>query len=177
MPQVTIAKVFRKRQRATKRPSRQNPPRSAKSQRTTIPPLQVERIRQRYVAGESIRKIAREEKRDQETVSKIVKGPEIQVYVENLREQYYGLGEFAAQPQTAPSSKMPDWQVAAGGKMEFDVVSVKRNAADMSPQTNIPLGPGDYYSPTGGLFSVTSARLFSYITFAYKILKPCSVGT
>ena len=46
------------------------------------------------------------------------------------------------QPET------PRWQADAGGKKAFDVASVKQNAAAPSPSTvnsNIPLGPGDYY--------------------------------
>ena len=31
------------------------------------------------------------------------------------------------------------------------------------------MGPGDYYTPTGGLFTAANIPLFSYITFAYKV--------
>jgi uncharacterized protein (TIGR03435 family) len=74
---------------------------------------------------------------------------------------------------------MPDWQIAAGGKMEFDVASVKPDTAPMSPQTvhsNIPLGPQDMFAPTGGLLSSTNWPLFQYITFAYK-LTPAQMTT
>jgi uncharacterized protein (TIGR03435 family) len=80
-------------------------------------------------------------------------------------------------PQKAQSpsaqSPTPDWQAAAGGKMAFDVASVKQNTTAPSPSTvnsNVPMGPGDYYSPTGGLFTATNIALFSYITFAYKLM-------
>ena len=49
--------------------------------------------------------------------------------------------------------------------MSFEVASVKPNAAPMSQQTvaaNVSMGPGDYYAPTGGLFSATDINLFSY---------------
>jgi bla regulator protein BlaR1 len=55
--------------------------------------------------------------------------------------------------------------------MSFDVASVKANAAPMGPDTtsaNVPMGPGDYFGPTGGLFSARDMPLFNYITFAYK---------
>jgi uncharacterized protein (TIGR03435 family) len=67
---------------------------------------------------------------------------------------------------------MPDWQIAAGGKMEFDVASVKQNSAPMTQETvhsNIPLGPQDMFAPTGGLLSSTNWPLFQYMIFAYKL--------
>ena len=75
----------------------------------------------------------------------------------------------AATPADAQSSTVPDWQIAAGGKMAFDVASVKRTAPDEPTHWNIPLGPGDSYSPTGGLFSVTNIQLSVLIGFAYKL--------
>jgi uncharacterized protein (TIGR03435 family) len=77
-----------------------------------------------------------------------------------------------AQPSAAQSQKMGDWQTAAGGKMEFDVASVKQNTAAPSAQTvhsNIPLGPQDLFTPTGGLLSSTNWLLFQYLVFAYKL--------
>lgn len=71
-----------------------------------------------------------------------------------------------AQPPT------PQWQIDAGGRMAFDVASVKPNTAAPSPtntNSNVALGPGDYYSPTGGLFSATNFPLNTYIAFAYKL--------
>jgi len=69
-------------------------------------------------------------------------------------------------------SKSPQWQIDAGGKMEFEVVSVKQNTATPSAQTvrsNIPLGPQDLYTPTGGLLSATNFPLIQYMIFAYKL--------
>jgi hypothetical protein len=66
----------------------------------------------------------------------------------------------------------PQWQTAAGGKMEFSVASVKPDSAAMSQDTvysNFPLGPGDYYTPNGGLFRATDFPLLAYIAFAYKL--------
>jgi hypothetical protein len=62
-------------------------------------------------------------------------------------------------PLNAQSSTPPplrDWQVAAGGHMEFDVASVKQNTTAPSQQTvhsNIPLGPQETFTPTGGVAS------------------------
>jgi bla regulator protein blaR1 len=74
----------------------------------------------------------------------------------------------------APAARAPtpQWQIDAGGKMKFDVASVKPNTADPTPtnvNSNMALGPGDYYSSTGGLFSATNLPLYTYIAFAYKL--------
>jgi hypothetical protein len=47
---------------------------------------------ERYVAGDSIREIAREERRDRATVTKIVRSDEMKAVVQNMRERYYALG-------------------------------------------------------------------------------------
>jgi hypothetical protein len=47
---------------------------------------------QRYVGGESIREIAREERRDRATVTKIVHSDEMNAVVQKMRERYYALG-------------------------------------------------------------------------------------
>jgi uncharacterized protein (TIGR03435 family) len=65
------------------------------------------------------------------------------------------------------SQDMPDWQVAAGGKMSFDVASVKLDPGPFRPP-NFPLDPGDAYKPTGGRFFADFA-LVTYIRFAYKL--------
>jgi hypothetical protein len=70
-----------------------NQPRSAKKQtRTIVPPPQSARIMQRYIGGDSIRQIAREERRDRATVTKIVRSEEMQSFVQEMRQRYYGLG-------------------------------------------------------------------------------------
>ena len=81
----------------------------------------------------------------------------------------------AAQASAAPSTpagNTPAWMAAAGGHMEFDVASVKPDSADLSDSktnTNIPLGPMDSFTPTGGLFQATNIPLLNYIIFAYKL--------
>jgi hypothetical protein len=71
-------------------------------------------------------------------------------------------------PGQAPAARppTPQWQIDAGGKMEFDVASVKQNTAPQSAtivNSNIPLGPQDVFSPTGGLPSATDFPLFQYM--------------
>jgi bla regulator protein BlaR1 len=67
-------------------------------------------------------------------------------------------------------AQMPEWQMKAGGTMEFDVASVKHNKDDTpAPDTNFPLGRGDLYEPVGGLFRATDQPALVYIEFAYKV--------
>ena len=73
----------------------QDQPRSTKNPRTIVPPPQSARIMQRYISGESLRKIAQAEHRDRATVSKIVKSTEVAEYIEALREKFYGSLEIA----------------------------------------------------------------------------------
>src|SRR5260370_28611549 len=61
-----------------------------------------------------------------------------------------------------------------GEKLSFDVASVRQNKSGPppngdKPSSNVPLGPGNVYSPTGGLVSIKNYTLLSYITFAYKM--------
>ena len=58
-----------------------------------------------------------------------------------------------------------DWETAAGGKMAFDVASVKA-AKDFAPP-NFPLSAEAAYVPGGRL--TATFPLTTYITFAYKL--------
>ncbi len=61
-----------------------------------------------------------------------------------------------------------DWQTRAGGKMAFDVASVKPSEGAFMP-SNFPLTPWDDYSATNGRLKADST-LAGYIGFAYKLL-------
>ena len=74
------------------------------------------------------------------------------------------VGALRLQAQTPA---VPDWQTAAGGKMAFEVASVKPNKEASRSISNIPLTIDDTYAPTGGLFSATGT-LRAFIWFAYK---------
>jgi uncharacterized protein (TIGR03435 family) len=82
----------------------------------------------------------------------------------------------SAPSQAAPSQwDMPAWQKAAGGKLEFNVASVKQDTspsaqARVMPTSNVPLAPGDAYPENGGLFRATRWPLIVYISFAYKLM-------
>ena len=66
-----------------------------KKPRTSVPPPQAARIANRFISGESIRKIAREEKRDRETVRRVLKTEDVQLFLEQLRLKYIALGSAA----------------------------------------------------------------------------------
>ena len=51
----------------------------------------------------------------------------------------------------------------------FEITSVKLNTSSDQSHSNIPLGPGDVYSSTGGRFTTRGLPLVSYLFFAYKI--------
>ena len=72
-----------------------NAPNFTKKRPSRIPPPQTERILQRSIVGQSIRKISREEGRARQTVTKIVRSKKMQAYVEAMRERFYGLGDLA----------------------------------------------------------------------------------
>ncbi len=60
-----------------------------------------------------------------------------------------------------------DWQTRAGGKMAFEVASVKPSKGAFVP-SNFPLDASDDYSATNGRLSADST-LSGYIQFAYKL--------
>jgi len=65
---------------------------------------------------------------------------------------------------------MPQWQIAAGGKLTFEVASVK-TIEHMEPSKfrapSFPLSNDEAFRPTGGRF-IASFPLSVLITFAYK---------
>ncbi len=74
----------------------------------------------------------------------------------------------AMSAQTATAT-MPQWQIAAGGRMAFEVASIRQRApgAQFTPP-NFPLSNENAYADTGGRF-IANFPLVVYITFAYKL--------
>lgn len=71
--------------------------------------------------------------------------------------------------QTTPKIE-PD----SGVQLSFDVASIREDKAGPTasvsdPESNVPLGPGDVYSPTGGFFIARNTALLSLVAFAYKM--------
>jgi uncharacterized protein (TIGR03435 family) len=80
--------------------------------------------------------------------------------------------QVAATASDASQTTQRQWEVDAGGKLAFDVASVKQNKAEMNGSNsseNVPLNAGDGFTPTGGLFRATNIPLHWYIRFAYKL--------
>jgi len=67
----------------------------------------------------------------------------------------------------AHAQKVPDWQMAAGGKMAFDVASVRENPFPKY-NSSIPMDADNVWASTGGLFNV-DGNLAGLISFAYKL--------
>ncbi len=61
-----------------------------------------------------------------------------------------------------------DWQKVAGGKMAFEVASIRPSKPDTSTPANISMETDDHYRSTGGLFTA-DRTLETYINFAYKL--------
>jgi len=67
-----------------------------------------------------------------------------------------------------------EWEKAAGGKMTFEVASVKEDKAPPASDTvhfNMPITTWDFPAgaPTGGLFVATNLPFDVYLGFAYKL--------
>jgi len=73
----------------------------------------------------------------------------------------------ALSPLMALAQDATDWQTKAGGKMEFEVASVRVDRGEFTPP-NFPLDAGDAYRPVGNRF-FADFPLATFITFAYKL--------
>jgi uncharacterized protein (TIGR03435 family) len=80
--------------------------------------------------------------------------------------------EVQVQPAPPHASETPKpisaSQAEAGGKMEFEVASIRRAAAGASGRQNFDMSLEDVAAPSGGRSSATGA-LGMYIQFAYKL--------
>ena len=94
----------------------QNQPKPAKTAVSRIPPPQVNRIMGRYVAGQSIRAISRDEDRDRETIARIVKSMEMQEIVREQRERFFALAPKAV------NALDTNLKLAEDGRLALDVL-------------------------------------------------------
>lgn len=67
--------------------------------------------------------------------------------------------------------------IAAQQKLAFDIASVRENKTGTGPggeepNTNVPLGPGNVYSPTGGQLNLRNIDFLQLISFAWKLTLP-----
>jgi hypothetical protein len=74
----------------------------------------------------------------------------------------------AAQAPVTQTQKVPQWQTAAGGKMSFEVASIRLSKPGTFTLPSFPLSRDDSYTPTAGLFRA-DFPLMVYVEFAYKL--------
>src|ERR1035437_9047132 len=86
----------------------------------------------------------------------------------NASAQSAGSQQTQLKPQApkTQAAKVPDWQTAAGGKMEFDVVSIHPIEPDKFMPPNFDTTAGKNWGPNGGLFKADFPVVI-YIVFAY----------
>jgi hypothetical protein len=68
----------------------------AKKHRPHIPAAKILRIEQRHLGGESDREIARAEHCSRNTIVKVVRAPELQAHLQQVRERIWGMADCAA---------------------------------------------------------------------------------
>ena len=87
-------------------------------------------------------------------------------------------GQAQTMPAVAQPGVVPAWQPAAGGKMEFEVASVRENRSGGESSSNFSLDSGNVYTvvnkgdasgPNGSYFAATGMPLVRFIIFAYKL--------
>jgi hypothetical protein len=70
---------------------RKHPGKTAKPRGSYLPEPKILRIQQRYIAGENKSAIAKAEGCDRETVTRIVKFPEVQQFIAQMQQEFFGL--------------------------------------------------------------------------------------
>src|SRR5271155_4680525 len=70
---------------------RKHPRKTTKSRGSYLPEPKILRIQQRYLDGQNKSEIAREEKCDRETVTRIVQFPEVQNFIARAQQEFFGL--------------------------------------------------------------------------------------
>jgi bla regulator protein BlaR1 len=68
-----------------------------------------------------------------------------------------------------PTPAIPEWQTAAGGKMSFEVASVRQNKTGGKSSMNVDPTNGNSFTPTGGLYVAKNIALAEFVAFAYKL--------
>jgi uncharacterized protein (TIGR03435 family) len=76
----------------------------------------------------------------------------------------------AANALGAQQVAVPDWQTRAGGKMDFEVASIREDKGAFEPPS-FALSADDWFRDPNGLFHADFATA-TYITFAYKLWVP-----
>jgi hypothetical protein len=118
-----------------KRSTANKKPNATKEIHFHVPTPQRERIMKKFISGEGIRKISRDEHRSRGTVSRIVNSGEVQGYVQNLRAEYYGLGAEALDAVRRALRKCTDGKIAYQLLADIGVVPDQkdRERLDVTP--------------------------------------------
>jgi hypothetical protein len=69
----------------------EHPPKSTKTRGSYLAAPKILRIQQRYLNGQNKTEIAREEKCDRETVTRVVQFPEVQNFIAQMQQEFFGL--------------------------------------------------------------------------------------
>ena len=88
---------------------------------------------QRFVAGQSMRKISREEGRARETVTKIVRSDEMQLFVQQMRERFYGLGVDALAAVRHSLRQKKDGQLGYRLLSDIGVIPTQKDSSCTQP--------------------------------------------
>jgi len=77
-------------------------------------------------------------------------------------------GRSTNQTPAAQAQKVPEWVTAAGGKMEFEVASIREDPSGKYKPPPFSIDPDDDFVDTGGLFTA-DLSVQGFIDFAYKL--------
>jgi uncharacterized protein (TIGR03435 family) len=72
-------------------------------------------------------------------------------------------------PQSTAPPAIPEWQTAAGGKLSFEVASIRQSAPNAPYSGNVDLDGSDSLLRYNGGLVKTDGVLISYILFAYNV--------
>jgi hypothetical protein len=127
--------------KASIRNRREHPHKTAKARGSYLPAPKILRIQQRYINGQNKSEIAREEKCDRETVARIVQFPEMQNFIAQAQQEFFGLipDAMAAVRHTLRVEKNPMIGLAI---LERTDVTAYRGERMQLPET----APQDGYS-------------------------------
>ena len=137
-------------------------PKSTKLGHSHVPRPQQERIVSKFIQGQGIRQIAREEGRSRETISKIVRSEDVQKYVAELREQYIGLGREAMAALTRALRTSKDGKLAHQILLDIGVVRDQVAAEDATAQTSARDEETEVLLMTGRLVQAAAVRAKTY---------------
>lgn len=87
----TILRSAQAHLKQSTRNCRTPPRKSTKARGSYLPVPKILRIQQRYLNGQNKTEIAREEKCDRETVARIVQFPEVQNFIAQAQQEFFGL--------------------------------------------------------------------------------------